>query len=104
MLQRPLVEARCSVVEGYDIPPFISMLDFKVWAQAGPPPGTLYNYPIRLSHHARPHITASESPPEMAVQIYSRGTHPTMLAKLMSGQTIEQVIAWAQTELEGFRR
>jgi len=104
LLQRPLVEARCSVVEGYDIPPFISMLDFKVWAQAGPPPGTLYNYPIRLSHHARPHITASESPPEMAVQIYSRGTHPTMLAKLMSGQTIEQVIAWAQTELEGFRR
>ena len=104
LMQRPLVEARCTVVEGYDLPPFDSMMDFKVWAEAGPPKGTVYNYPIRPAHRMRPHITASESAPEVAVQIYNRGTHPTMLAKLMSGQSIEQVIAWAQTELEGFRR
>ena len=37
-------------------------------------------------------------------QIYNRGTMPTMLAKLKSGQSIDQVIAWAADELEGFAR
>jgi len=80
------------------------MLNFKVWAEAGPPKGTVYNYPIRPAHHARPHIAASEASPEVAVQIYNRGIMPTMMAKLKSGQSIDQVIAWAQNELEGFVR
>lgn len=104
LMQRSAVEARCVACEGYDVPPFLSMLDFKVWAEVGPPKGTVYNYPLRPAHQAKPHITASESPPAVAVQIYQRGTHPTMLAKLMSGQSIDQVVAWAQTELEGFIR
>jgi ABC-type glycerol-3-phosphate transport system substrate-binding protein len=104
LMQRPLVEERCTVVEGYDIPPFPTMLNFKVWAEAGPPKGTVYNYPIRPAHHARPHIAASEASPEVAVQIYNRGIMPTMMAKLKSGQSIDQVIAWAQNELEGFVR
>jgi hypothetical protein len=29
---------------------------------------------------------------------------PTMLAKLKSGQSIDQVIAWANDELQGFTR
>ncbi len=43
-------------------------------------------------------------PPDIAVQIYQRGIYPTMLAKLQSGQTASQVIAWAKEELEGFVR
>jgi len=104
LLQRPQVEERCTVVDGYDIPPFTSMQNFKVWAEAGPPKGTVYNYPIRAVHHARPHIAASEASPAVAVQIYQRGTMPTMLAKLKDGQSIQQVVGWAQTELEGFLR
>jgi len=104
LLQRPQVQERCTVVDGYDIPPFTSMLNFKVWAEAGPPKGTVYNYPIRPHHHAKPHIAASEASPEVAVQIYNRGTMPTMFAKLKAGQSIEQVTAWARTELEGFLR
>jgi ABC-type glycerol-3-phosphate transport system substrate-binding protein len=104
LLQRPQVEERCAIVEGYDIPPFTSMLNFKVWAEVNPPKGTVYNYPLRPHHHARPHIAASEASPEVAVQIYQRGTMPTMLAKLKAGQSIPQVVAWAQTELEGFLR
>ena len=34
------------------------------------------------------HIAASPAPPEIAVQIYNRGTMPTMMAKLLSGQSI----------------
>jgi len=104
LLQREPVQARCSEVLGYDVPPFNSMLDFKVWEEAGPPTGTVYNYPIRPFHHAEAHIAALPAQPAIAVQIYNRGTMPTMLAKLKSGQTIDQVIAWASDELEGFTR
>jgi hypothetical protein len=44
------------------------------------------------------------APPDIAVQMYNRGTVSTMLAKLQSGQSIPQVIAWAKDELEGFTR
>ena len=102
--QREQVHARCDVVGGYDIPPFDSMLDFDVWATVGPPTGTVYNYPIRATHHALPNIACSSAAPEVAEQMYNRGTVPTMLAKLNSGQTIPQVIAWAKGELDGFTR
>ncbi|HEX3400333.1 MAG TPA: ABC transporter substrate-binding protein, partial [Acetobacteraceae bacterium] len=95
---------RCTEVVGYDVPPFDSMLDFKVWQEVGPPTGTVYNYPIRPFHKAVAHIAALPAPPEIAVQIYNRGTMPTMLAKLKSGQSIDQVVAWASDELEGFTR
>ena len=51
LLQRENVEARCNVVAGYDVPPFDSMHDFKIWEEVEPPKGTVYNYPIRPFHH-----------------------------------------------------
>ena len=69
-----------------------------------PPKGVVYSYPIRPWHHALPSITGYPAPPEIAVQMYHRAVHPMMLAKLHSGQPIEQVVAWAQEELEGFTR
>ncbi len=104
LMQRDAVEQRCNEVIGYDVPPFTSMLDFKIWQEVEPPKGTVYNYPIRSSHKVSAHIAALPAPPEIAVQIYNRGTMPTMLAKLKSGQSINQVIAWANDELEGFAR
>jgi ABC-type glycerol-3-phosphate transport system substrate-binding protein len=104
LMQREQVEARDNVVQGYDLPPFLSMNDFKIWSEVNPPTGTVLNYPIQPWHNAKPSIAASAAAPEVAVQIYNRGTMPTMLAKLKSGQTIPQVIAWANDELEGFAR
>jgi ABC-type glycerol-3-phosphate transport system substrate-binding protein len=104
LLQREPVEQRCTEVSGYDVPPFNSMLDFKIWQEVEPPKGTVYNYPIRPFHKATAHIAGLPAPPEVAVQIYSRGTMPTMLAKLKSGQSVDQVISWASDELEGFSR
>ncbi len=102
--QREQVEARDNVVMGYDVPPFASMTDFKIWQEVEPPKGTVYHYPIRASHHQQSWIACAPAPPEIAVQIYTRGTLPTMLAKLQSGQSIKQVQDWAQDELEGFVR
>jgi ABC-type glycerol-3-phosphate transport system substrate-binding protein len=104
LCQREQVEERCAKVNGYDLPPFETMLDFNVWEQVEPPKGTVYNYPLRPWHNARPSIAASWAAPEVAVQIYNRGTLATMFAKLLSGQTVPQTIDWAQTELEGFLR
>jgi ABC-type glycerol-3-phosphate transport system substrate-binding protein len=102
--QRENVEARCITTQGYDVPPFASMTDFKIWEEVGPPQGTVYHYPIRKSHHQESWIASAPAPPEIAVQVYNRGTVPTMLAKLQSGQSIKAVQDWAQDELEGFVR
>ncbi len=102
--QRENVEARCTATMGYDIPPFPSMTDFKIWDEVSPPKGTVYHYPNRKSHKQESWIAMAPAPPEIAVQAYNRGTVPTMLAKLQGGQSIKQVQDWAQDELEGFVR
>ncbi len=102
--QRENVEARCEAVLGFDVPPFASMTDFTIWDNVEPPKGTIYHYPVRPSHHQQTCIAAAPAPPEIAVQIFNRGTLPTMLAKLQGGQSIKQVLDWSQDELEGFVR
>jgi len=102
--ERAQVEARCVAVSGFDVPPFASMVDFPVWDQVEPPKGTIYNYLVRPFHKATPYIAGYPAPKDIAVQIYQRGTMPTMLAKLQAGQSIKTVLDWAGKELEGFVR
>jgi hypothetical protein len=98
------VEARCAASAGYDIPPLPSMSDFKVWEDVAPPKGTVYNYPIRPWHNALPSITAYPAPRDIAERMFTSATHPTLLAKLYAGQSIDEAINWARNELEGFAR
>jgi ABC-type glycerol-3-phosphate transport system substrate-binding protein len=102
LMLRPQAERLTTAVVGYDIPPFKSFSDFKIWSEVEPPPGTVYNYPIRPWHEASYYVPGMSAPPEIAVQMWNRGTVPTMVAKLVSGQSIEQSIAWAKNEIEGF--
>jgi hypothetical protein len=81
------VEERDIAANGYDLPPLISMSDFKVWSEVEPPKGTVYNYPMRLWHDAHENITAYPAPPGIAAQMYSRAIHQTMMAKVYSGQS-----------------
>jgi ABC-type glycerol-3-phosphate transport system substrate-binding protein len=104
LMQRDNVEERCNASSGYDLPPYAKLTDFKVWEDVEPPKGTVFNYPLRASSGQKPSLAASEAAPEIAVQIYNRAIHNQMLARLRDGQTIPQVIAWAQDELEGFVR
>jgi hypothetical protein len=59
---------------------------------------------MRPWHDAHENITAYPAPPDISAQMYSRAIHPTMLAKVQSGQSNKEVIAWAKNELEGFVR
>jgi ABC-type glycerol-3-phosphate transport system substrate-binding protein len=102
--ERKQVEERDTAANGYDLPPFLSMSDFKIWEEVEPPRGTVYNYPMRPWHDAHQNITGWPAPPDIASQMYARAIHPTMLAKVYSGQSNEEVIAWAKNELEGFMR
>ena len=104
LMQREQVGPREVASVGYDLPPYANLLDFKIWEEVEPPKGTVYNYPIRPWSHQQGSLTAAEAAPDVAVQIYNRGIHNQMMSRLQSGQTIPQVIAWAQDELEGFTR
>ena len=104
LMQIENVDERSASVLGYDLPPFLKMNESKVWDEVGPPKGSVYNYPVRKEHNSVENIAVMPAPPEVAVQVYNRGTLPTMFAKLQSGQSIKQVIDWASSELEGFVR
>lgn len=104
LMQRENVEARDNASYGYDLPPYAKLNDFKIWEEVEPPKGTVFNYPIRPASGQKPSLTAFEAAPSVAVQIYNRGVHNQMFARLRDGQTINQVIVWAQDELEGYTR
>jgi hypothetical protein len=101
---RRQVEERCIASNGYDLPPLSSMNDFQIWDEVSPPKGVVYNYPIRPWHGSLENITGYPAPPDIAAQIYARAIHPTLMAKVIAGQSNEEAIAWARNELEGFIR
>jgi len=101
--QRPAIEQLVSASGGYDIPAFSGLRDFKIWAEQGPPKGTLYHYPARDDQIVW--IAASPAPTAIASQIYSQATNTKMIAKVtQGGESIDRAIAWATSELEGFMR
>lgn len=105
LMQREQAEPLVTAVYGYDLPPFASMTDFPIWQNAGPPKGTLANYPVKPAHADKTSIAAFPAPPDVAVQIYNQATMTKMVARVaQSNAPIEQTIAWAEGELEGFTR
>lgn len=102
LMQRDVVQAREPATVGYDLPPQNSMMDFKIWSEVEPPLGTVYNYPLRPWHDASFSIAYAPAPADIAVQMYNAGVGSTMLAKLKSGSSIKDVIAWADNQIQGF--
>ncbi|MBW8268979.1 ABC transporter substrate-binding protein [Caldovatus aquaticus] len=91
---------------GYDIPPFASMFDdIDTWRKVEPPLGTVYNYPIRPHHKAVPNIAFAPAPAEIAVQMYNQGIQAKMIARMVqNNEPMERVLAWAEQEIEGYKR
>lgn len=88
---------------GYDLPAFANMSTLKVYAEEGPPKGTLYHYPNPHNHQTLS-IAAAPAPPKIAVQIYVQGIMTKMTVRHMQGETMEKTLAWAESEVEGFMR
>ena len=89
--------------QGYDIPAFAKLNDFKTWAEEGPPKGTLYHYPPKPGQLLR--VSAFPAPPKIAAQIYNQAIMTKMVGKYtQGGESADKVIGWAASELEGFMR
>lgn len=103
--QREQAERQTTTSSGYDIPPFQSMSDFKVWSEVGPPKGTVYNYPMRPHHNATASIAMAPAPAEFAVQAYNQGLNTKLIARVVQGgETVDQALAWVESELNNIRR
>jgi ABC-type glycerol-3-phosphate transport system substrate-binding protein len=97
------VEQLVAGSHGYDIPCFGSLRGFKTWAEEGPPKGGIWNYPPRGD--VVESVSGSPAPASIANQIFAQATMAKMIAQCtQSGKTIDQAIAWAENEIEGFKR
>jgi ABC-type glycerol-3-phosphate transport system substrate-binding protein len=100
---RSAAEKMVAASNGYDLPSFEKLTDFKTWAEEGPPKGTLYHYPNPHNHQTLS-IAAAPAPPKIAQQIYSQGLHTKMAVRLLKGEGMESVLTWAESECQGFMR
>ena len=101
--ERPAVEQLVTASGGYDVPAFSGLRDFRIWAEQGPPKGTLYHYPPGGDQIVS--ISGAPAPASIAMQIYNQATITKMIAKFTQGnESMEKVVAWAASELEGFMR
>lgn len=101
--QRSSAEAMVAASQGYDLPSFEKLTDFKTWAEIGPPVGTLYHYPNPYNHQVLS-VAAAPAPPKIAVQIYTQAIHTKMIVRHLQGEAMEKTLAWAESECEGFMR
>jgi ABC-type glycerol-3-phosphate transport system substrate-binding protein len=100
---RQAAEKMVEASQGYDIPAFAKFGDFKTWANEGPPKGTLFHYPPKPGQVLQ--VSGFPAPPKIGAQIYVQAIAPKMVVKAtQGGESIDKVIAWAASELEGFMR
>jgi ABC-type glycerol-3-phosphate transport system substrate-binding protein len=97
------IEQLVAASGGFDLPPFTKFSTLSTWAEEGPPRGTLYHYPNPYNHQV-PSIAGSPAPPKIAAQIFTQGTMTKMTVRHLRGEPMEQTLAWAETEVEGFMR
>ena len=103
--ERSSAEAFVAGSNGYDIPPFASMSDFRTWETEGPPPGTVFNYPLKPHHQAKPAIPYAPAPPEFASQMYIQALNTKVIARVaQGGESVDQALGWLERELNTIRR
>lgn len=101
--QSKAVESMVKASAGYDLPSFAKQTTFSTWAEEGPPKGTLYHYPDPHRHQTLS-IAAAPTPHKIAVQIYSQGLMTKMVVRHFRGESMDDTLSWAESELEGFMR
>jgi hypothetical protein len=101
--QRPNVEKLVAASNGYDVPSFQSMRDFKTWEEVSPPKGTVYHYPPRDDQQTW--VSGAPAPVNIANQMYVQSIMTKMIAKCtQGGETVAKTLDWAASEIEGYAR
>ena len=102
--QAEAIETMVKASAGYDIPAFANLTTMKVWAEEGPPKGTLYHYSNPFNHQILS-IAAAPAPHKIAVQIYRHGLQTQMVVRYaIRNEPMDKVLAFANNELEGYMR
>jgi ABC-type glycerol-3-phosphate transport system substrate-binding protein len=105
LTERESAEFTTNFSGGYDIPPFASMADFRVWETEGPPVGTIFNYPLKPHHDARPSIAFAPAPAELASQMYIQALNTKVIARIaQGGESVESALGWLEREINNMRR
>lgn len=103
MLEKPQQDKLLEVAGGFDIPLVRAFNRHPVWKEAGPPAGSLYNYPIQGEEFQM--MGGFPAPIRIASQIYTESLMPNTIAKVCKeGKSIDEGIKWALNELEGYMR
>jgi len=97
------VEKMVTASGGYDLPAFANLTTLKVWAEEGPPKGTLYHYPNPHNHQTLS-IAAAPAPHKIAEQIYTQAIQTQMIVRHYKGEAMDKTLDWAAKEIEGFSR
>jgi ABC-type glycerol-3-phosphate transport system substrate-binding protein len=88
---------------GYDLPSFKTMYDLPTWNTVGPPVGTVYGYPPRGDEQTS--IFGAPARSEVGAQMYNQAINTVMISKFTQGkEKLDDVIKWAEKELEGTLR
>jgi ABC-type glycerol-3-phosphate transport system substrate-binding protein len=103
--ERDSAERQTTATEGYDIPPFQSMSDFRIWETAGPPTGFLFNYPNKPHQQGELSIAFAPAPAQPAREAYTQAISTKLVARVVQGgQSLDQALAWAEGELRNLVR
>ena len=103
LAERDIQEKLVAASSGFDLPSFESFMDFKVWEEVEPPKYTVYNLPPRGD--VIPHLTGYPAPLKIGTQMWAQATMMKMIAQhTQSGKSVNDSIAWAESEIEGFMR
>jgi maltose-binding protein MalE len=101
--QRDSIKQLVAASIGYDLPSFKSMYDFDTWKTVEPPVGTVYSYPPRGDEVTS--IAGAPARSDVGSQIYNQAINTVMVAKFtQGGEPLDDVIKWAERELEGTLR
>jgi len=97
------IEKLVAASRGFNLPPITRYSTLTTWAEEGPPKGTLYHYPNPHNHQVLS-IAGAPSPPKIAAQIFTQAIMTKMTVRHLRGEAMEQTLAWAESEVEGFMR
>ena len=101
--QPSAVEQMVVASGGYDLPAFEKLTTLKVWAEEGPPKGTLYHYPNPYNHQILS-VGGAPAPHKIAEQINNASLMCQMAVRHYNGEAMEKTLAWAEGEVEGYMR
>ena len=88
---------------GYDLPALKSSRSSRSGRSRSRPRERFSTIRTRINHQ-KLSIAASPAPPKIAQQIYAQATLTKMCLKYAQGTKMEDTLAWAEGECEGFMR